>query len=101
MKGEAAFQVGLAYQRAGDHSTAKKVPQIVFDFWTPRRNPNFITSVFRPLLKILLFEQLVSKVLTAVTQRREQSVIEVGAKGELQAGKENQGLGEKGEDTTR
>ncbi|XP_026016231.1 tetratricopeptide repeat protein 29 [Astatotilapia calliptera] len=24
MKGEAAFQVGLAYQRAGDHSTAKK-----------------------------------------------------------------------------
>ncbi|XP_042072284.1 tetratricopeptide repeat protein 29 [Haplochromis burtoni] len=31
MKGEAAFQVGLAYQRAGDHSTAKKVPKIVFD----------------------------------------------------------------------
>lgn len=70
MKGEAAFQVGLAYQRAGDHSTAKKVPKIVFDS--------------------------AEDIDTAVTQRREQSVINVGAKG-----KENRGLGERGENTTR
>ncbi|XP_063324765.1 tetratricopeptide repeat protein 29 [Pelmatolapia mariae] len=56
MKGEAAFQVGLAYQRAGDHSTAKKFFNTSMEIFHTLDDTDRVVKAYKALAKSLKSE---------------------------------------------